>query len=75
MTITGNFEPFQYFLFERNFLKNENLFQQTGRSGLKAQHYHTKQPCQKPIVRQIEWRVHIGHITKNGVLPVTTLFF
>ena len=30
MTITGNFEPFQCFQFETNFLKNENLFQQTG---------------------------------------------
>ena len=27
--ITGNFESFQYFIFEINFLKNENLFQKT----------------------------------------------
>ena len=27
LTINGNFEPFQCFNFERNFLKNENLFQ------------------------------------------------
>ena len=26
MTITGNFECFQYFNFDTNFLKNENLF-------------------------------------------------
>ena len=26
-------------------------------------------------LRQIEWRVQNGPITKNGVLPVTTLFF
>ena len=26
MTITGNFECFQYFNFETNFLKNENIF-------------------------------------------------
>ena len=26
MTITGNFECFQYFDFETNFLENENLF-------------------------------------------------
>ena len=30
---------------------------------------------QKPMLRQIEWWVQNGPITKNGVLPVTTLFF
>ena len=30
MTITGNFERFQYINFETNFLGNENLFQKTG---------------------------------------------
>ena len=30
VTIDGNFERFQYFNFETNFLKNENLFQKTG---------------------------------------------
>ena len=27
LTITGSFECYQYFDFETNFLKNENLFQ------------------------------------------------
>ena len=30
VTITGNFERFQYFNFETDFLENENLFQKTG---------------------------------------------
>ena len=30
MTTSGNFERFQYFNFETNFLENENLFQKTG---------------------------------------------
>ena len=30
MTISGNFEFFQYFNFETDFLENENLFQKTG---------------------------------------------
>ena len=30
MTITGNFERFQYFEFEPEFLENENIFQKTG---------------------------------------------
>ena len=29
VTITGNFEQFQYFRFETDFLENENLFQKT----------------------------------------------
>ena len=35
----------------------------------------TKLPCQKLILRLIEWGVQNGPITKNGVLLVTTLFF
>ena len=30
LTISGNFERFQYFNFETDFLKNENLFHKTG---------------------------------------------
>ena len=39
------------------------------------QHFRTKLLCLKPILRQIEWGVQSGPITKNGVLPVITLFF
>ena len=39
------------------------------------QYFHTKLPCQKPILRQKGWEVQNGPITKNGVFPVTTLFF
>ena len=67
VTTTGNSERFQSFNFETNFLKNKVL-------RLKAQHFHTKLPCQKPILRQIEWEVQNGPITKNGVLPATTFF-
>ena len=30
VTISGNFEPFQYFDFETDFLENEYLFRKTG---------------------------------------------
>ena len=30
VTITGNFEGFQYSNFQTNFLENENLYQKTG---------------------------------------------
>ena len=34
-----------------------------------------KLPCQKAMLRQIEWGVQNGPMTRNGVLPLTTLFF
>ena len=41
---------------------------------LKTHHFHTKLPYQKLMLRQTEWWVQNGPITKNEVLPVTTLF-
>ena len=38
-------------------------------------HFHTILICQKPMLRQIEWGVQNGPITKNGNLPLTTLYF
>ena len=40
---------------------------------LETQYFHTKPPCQRPMLRQIEWRVHNGHIKRNRGLLVTTL--
>ena len=51
VTISRNFERFQYFNFETAFLDNENL----ENARLKMHHFHTKLPYQKPILRQIEW--------------------
>ena len=34
-----------------------------------------KLPYQRPMLRQIKWRLQNGRIEKKGVLPVTTLFF
>ena len=42
---------------------------------LKTHYFHTKLPSQKPKFRQIQWWVQDQPITKNGVLPVTNLFF
>ena len=47
VTISENFERFQYFNFKTDFLENENL-------RLKMHHFHTKLPYQKPMLRQIE---------------------
>ena len=65
---------FQYFNFETDFLENENLFQKKALS-LKKHHFHTKLLYEKPMLRQIEWWVQNGPITKNRVLPVTNSFF
>ena len=58
--ISENFEHFQYFNFETDFLENENLFKKTGVQFLaertKTGHnFRTKLPYQKPVLRQIEW--------------------
>ena len=41
----------------------------------KTQHFHRKLPCQKLMLRQIEWGVQNGPFPKNGVLPITNLLF
>ena len=82
VTTTGNFERFHYFIFETNFLKNGNLFSKNWSTvfyfkvlRLKAQCFHTKLPYQKPMLREIEWEVHNGLITNDGVFLITTLLF
>ena len=42
---------------------------------MKTHHFHTKLTYQKLMLRQIEWWVQNWPITKNGILPVTALFF
>ena len=42
---------------------------------LKTHHFHTKLPYQNLMLSQIKWWLQHGPITKNGVLPVATLFF
>ena len=37
-------------------------------------HFHKKLPYQKLMLRQIEWWLQNGPLTKDRVLPVTTLF-
>ena len=66
VTTSGNFERFQYFNFETDFLENNNLFQKNWSTAfqlkalrLKTYHFHPKS--------------FIISITKN-ILPVTTLF-
>ena len=82
MTISKNFERFQYFNFEKSFLENEYLFQKLEYCSLvestkieNVSFPYKTVICQKPMLRQMEWLLQNGRITKNGVLPKTTLFF
>ena len=68
--------------FETDFLENENLFKKNWSTvfylkalKLKTHNFYIKPPYQRPMLRQLEWWLQNGPITKNGVLPVTTFFF
>ena len=81
VTISGNFERFQYYKFETDFLEYENHFQKTGvpflveSTKIETDHFYRKLPYEKPMLRQIKWWVQNGSITMNKVLSVTTLIF
>ena len=80
MTISGNFENFQYFNFETNLLETKSFF--------KKLEYHFLVESTKienasfPYKTAISDEAYVkttrmvsGPITKNGVLLVTTLLF
>ena len=77
--ITGNFERFQHIKFETSFLETTNFKKKLETIfylkvlRIKKQQFDTKQLCQKPMLRQTEYAIQNGPITKNGVLPATTL--
>ena len=82
VTISGNFERFQYFNFETNSLENANLFQKNRGIAfylkvpiLKTDHFHKKLPFHKPMLRQIKCWVQNGPIIKNGILFLVTALF
>ena len=72
VTTTGNFKPFEYCNFKTNFLKKRKSFSTNWSTvfhmkilRLKMQGFQTKLPCKKPVLRQLEWEVQNGPITKN----------
>ena len=42
---------------------------------LKAQHFHKKMLCQKPMLSQIEWGVQNRPTKKNSVFPPASFTF
>ena len=81
MTISGNFERFQYFNFETDFLENENLIPKLEYRFLvestkieKASFPH-KTAIAEFNVKKNRMVSKSEPITNNKGLPVTTLFF
>ena len=76
------FESFHFFTFETSFCKMEGSASKTGKPLFTGMNYDWEHNisiqsclCQKPMFRQIEWKVKNGPITKNTVLSLTTWFF
>ena len=75
------FQMFSILNFETNFLETKTFFKKLEYRFLvetfkiETHYFHSKMLCQKPRLRQIEWRLQNGLVTESGVLPVTTLFF
>ena len=65
----------QIFWRKKTFSKNWGTVFQLKALRLKTHNFHTNLSYQKPMLKQIEWWVQNGPITKNRVLPVTTLVF
>ena len=42
---------------------------------MKMQHFYTKPPCRRLMLRYIEWGLQNETFKKNGVLPLATLLF
>ena len=72
MAVTENFKRFQYFNFETDFLENKAFSKKLVHRFLVES---TKIENVQPMLRQIKWWLQNEPIKKNGVLPVTTLFF
>ena len=81
MTITGNYELFQYFHFETNFLKNKNLFHKlehlffSWRYQDWKHNIYTKTALPEATVKTNRMGSTKWTSKKNGVLSVTTFFW
>ena len=79
VTISGNFERFQYFNFEKNFL--EKFFKKleyrflVESTKIENASFPNKTAISEANLKTNTIMVQNGPITKTGVLPVTTLFF
>ena len=78
VTISENFEHFQYFNFETDFLQNENFFQKTGAPFLvKCTNIKKASFPYKTVIPEANVKTNrmVTTRTESEVLPVPTLFF
>ena len=62
-------------IFWKTFLKKLEYRFLVESTGMEKASFPYKTAISEAMLRQVEWWVQNGPITKNGVLPVTTLFF
>ena len=78
MTVIESFKRFQYFNFEKNFLENENLFQNTGvlflveATEIEIPPFPFKTALSEANVKTNRMATTNGPITKSEVLLATT---
>ena len=78
MTVIESFKRFQYFNFEKNFLENENLFQNTGvlflveATEIEIPPFPFKTAQSEANVKTNRMATTNGPITKSEVLLATT---
>ena len=65
MTISESFKRFQYFNFETNFLENKNFLVETTK--IESTSFPFKTALSETNVRQTEWQLQNGSITKSRV--------
>ena len=81
MTISGNFERFQYFNFETDFLENENLIPKleyrfsVESTKIEEASFPYKTVISESNVKKNRMVSKSEPITNNKGFPVTTLFF
>ena len=78
MTVTGDFQRFQYFNTETSFLTMKRFSQKVflvKNNKIENALFPYKTALSEANLNQIEWWIRTGPITKNGVLPVTTFLF
>ena len=78
MTVTGDFQRFQYFNTETSFLTMKRFSQKVfsvKNNKIENALFPYKTALSQANLSQIEWWIRTGPITKNGVLPVTTFLF
>ena len=78
MTITGDFERFQYFNFETRVLKTEDFQKTEVSTKIENAIFRTILPWQKPVLKQTEWghavSLTISYTAQKMKFPIKDFF-